>query len=268
MSDRLAAILERKRREVARRLAHRALFDPERAALDRDRPDAARCREALRRPAGAPPRVIAEIKFESPSAGPIRAWRPGEGRRVARGYQAAGASAISVLCDRAGFGGGVLELRRVARQTDLPVLFKEFVLDPLQVDLAAAAGASMVLLLVRALDEDTLGALVARCRARRLVPVVEAADAREVEAAAATGAEVIGVNARDLTTFEVDPGAARRAIEKVPSGRVAVYMSGVSTREDLRALEDGRCDAVLVGTGLMRAPDPGRRLAELLGEAA
>ena len=110
--------------------------------------------------------MIAEVKFRSPSEGTIRPWRPGEGLAVARGYVEGGASAISVLCDRRGFGGSVLEARRVARAVGVPVLFKEFVLDSLQIDLARAAGASMVLLLVRALEGATLRALVDRCRAR------------------------------------------------------------------------------------------------------
>ncbi len=262
MTDRLASILARKRREIARRHAHRGLYDPRGARAPGV--DAS----PLRRADGALPRVIAEVKFKSPSAGPIRAWRPGEGRRVARAYEAAGASAVSVLCDREGFGGGVLELRRVAAAIGLPVLFKEFVLDEAQVDLAAAAGARMVLLLVRALDADALARLVARCHARGLLPVVEAADEAEVEAALRTDAEVVGINARDLRTFEVDPARARRAIERVPPDRVAVYMSGVSHRDDLLALAGTRCDAVLVGTSLMRAPDPGARLAALLGRAA
>ena len=168
-----------------------------------------------------------------------------------------------MLCDRAGFGGSALELRRVASRVDRPVLFKEFVLDSLQVHLAAAVGASMVLLLVRALDRETLHSLVEACHARGLAPVVEAADAREVAIAAQTSAEIIGINARDLRTFRVDPASARAAIEGVPAERVAVYMSGVSTSEDLRALARTRCDAVLIGTGLMAAPEPGARLAAL-----
>src|SRR5690606_12996183 len=145
--------------------------------------------EALRR--SGRPRVIAEVKFRSPSAGEIRRWRPGDGTAIARGYVAAGASAISVLCDRAGFGGSVLELRRVARAVSVPLLFKEFVLDPIQIELARAAGASMVLLLVRALDDDTLRSLVDRCRARGLEPLVEAANESEVERALRTAARVI-----------------------------------------------------------------------------
>lgn len=263
MSDHLAAILARKRREIARRHAHRALFDPARAPIEREPPPAV---PALRRTGGLP-RVIAEVKLASPSEGRIRARRPGEVVRIARAYEEAGAAAVSVLCDRAGFGGSVLDLRRAARAVGLPVLFKEFVLDPVQLDVARAAGASMVLLLVRALPGAALGELVRACFERGLEPVVEAADEREVERALETEARVVGVNARDLATFRVDPALAARAVQKIPENRVAVYMSGVTTPEDLSRVAQGRADAVLIGTALMRASDPGARLRELLGSA-
>jgi indole-3-glycerol phosphate synthase len=194
----------------------------------------------------------------------IRAWTAGGGRAIARGYVEGGAAAISVLCDRAGFGGSPLELRRIAREVTVPVLFKEFVLDPLQLALARAVGASMVLLLVRALPQAELERLVDGCRALGLEAVVEAADEAEVDRALATNARIVGVNARDLSTFRIDPALAARAIQKIPESRVAVYMSGVSSPDDLARVAEGRADAVLVGTSLMRAPDPGARLAELL----
>lgn len=255
----LAPILARKRRELARRRRHL------RGALDarRDGP-----RPSLARPVGERPRIIAEVKFRSPSAGPIRPWTAGEGRRVAMGYAAAGADAISVLCDGPGFGGSPLELRRIARAVSAPVLFKEFVLDPLQLDLAVRCGASLVLLLVAALDDAELGGLVDEAVARGLEPVVEAASGAELTRALGTRARVVGVNARDLRTFRVDPAQALALVEKIPNDRVAVYMSGVESAEDMRRVAGGRADALLVGTGLMRAPDPGARLAGWLEEAA
>ena len=260
-ADRLGPILERKRCENARRRRHLGLFDPRGVADPIDRAEAAR--RALRRPAGALPRVIAELKRRSPSAGTIRPFRPGEGRAIAGAYEAAGAAAVSVLCDGPGFGGSVLELRRVARAVRVPVLFKEFVLDELQLDLARCAGASLVLLLVRALDDEALAALVRGCRARGLEPLVEAADEAEVTRALETGARVVGVNARDLVSFRVDPARARAALSKIPSSRVAVYMSGVTTPEELRQVAATRADAVLIGSALMAAPDPGGHLAAL-----
>lgn len=262
--DLLAPIVERKAREVARRLAHREALSRALEAAPVDAARGARAIEALTRPPGAAPRVIAEVKFRSPSAGVIRPDRPGEGVRVAEAYRAGGAAALSVLADGPGFGGSALAVRRVARAVPLPVLFKEFVLDEVQVDLARAMGASMVLLLVRVLSPARLLALVEAVRARGMEPVVEAADGRELELAVSTGAGIVGVNARDLRSFRVDTAAAARCLEAVPAGRVAVFMSGIRTNDDLRAVAETRADAVLVGEGLMRHEAPDERLRALL----
>jgi indole-3-glycerol phosphate synthase len=261
MSDRLGPILERKRKEIAARIRHRSLFDPSAITMGEDRGPAALA--ALRRK-GGPLRVIAEVKFASPSEGSIRARSVGDDVEIARGYATAGAAAISVLCDRGGFDGSVLGLRRAARAVDRPVLFKDFVLDGFQVELARAAGASLILLLVRALPQQHLDILVRFARQRGLEPVVEAADEAEVDRALATSARIVGVNARDLSSFAVDPDAAARAIQKIPENRVAVYMSGVSTPSELARVANGRADAVLIGTHLMRQPDPGEALRALI----
>ncbi len=262
--DLLAPIVARKTREVERRIAHRARLVRALDAMPVDAERGARAVAALARPAGAPPRVIAEVKFRSPSAGVIRQARPGEGVRVAEAYVASGAAAVSVLADGPGFGGSALAVRRVARAVRAPVLFKEFVLDEVQVDVARAMGASMVLLLVRILPRPRLFALVDAVRSRGMEPVVEAADARELEVAVATDARIVGVNARDLRSFRVDTAGAARCLEGVPTGRVAVFMSGIRTNDDLRAIAGTRADAVLVGEGLMRHEAPGERLRALL----
>jgi indole-3-glycerol phosphate synthase len=158
-------------------------------------------------------------------------------------------------------------LRRVAAAVQIPTLFKEFVVDPVQVDVARAVGASYVLLLVRVLDDRELAALIHEVRARGLEPIVEAADERELERALATPASIVGVNARDLRSFEVDPARAGELVERIPSDRVAVFMSGVRTRADFLRVAETRADAVLIGEGLMRSDDPGARLAELLARA-
>jgi len=220
--------------------------------------------EALRRPADRPPSVIAEVKFRSPSAGQIRPWRAGEGVRVAQSYQRGGASVVSVLADGPGFGGSPLLVRRVASAVHVPVLYKGFVLDPVQVDLAFDVGASLLLLLVRALGDAELRALIDRTRALGMEPVVEAADAEEVDRAIALGSTIVGVNARDLRTFRVDMDMARACVDRIPSAHVAVFMSGVRSSQDLREVARGRADAVLIGEELMRSEDPGARLAELL----
>jgi len=262
MSDYLSAILERKRRENERRRHLLAAMRPAKRLPEPTR--GRRGTEALRRVAGELPSVMAEVKFRSPSAGVIRAKRPGEGVRVARAYEEAGASVISVLADGPGFDGSSLLVRRVASAVDVPVLFKEFVLDPVQVDLAFDVGASLVLLLVRALTEAELAQLMAAIRSLGMEPVVEAATADEVGQAVDAGASIIGVNARDLSTFHVDMNAAARCVAKIPEEAVAVFMSGVRTPSDFRRVAEGRADAVLIGEGLMRAEDPGARLKELL----
>jgi indole-3-glycerol phosphate synthase len=207
---------------------------------------------------------MAEVKFRSPSAGEIRPWSPGEGVRVAQGYEQGGASVISVLADGPGFGGSPLLVRRIARAVGVPVLYKGFVLDSVQVELAFDVGASLVLLLVRALPDAELRSLITQIRSLGMEPVVEAANAEEVDRAVAAGSTIIGVNARDLRTFRVDKAAARACVARIPPSCVAVFMSGVRSEEDFREVAEGRADAVLIGEGLMRAEDPGARLAELL----
>jgi indole-3-glycerol phosphate synthase len=260
-ADFLGRILERKRREVARRGRRASAVAPDDDGADRS----ARAVAALRRPRAEAPRVVAELKLESPSRGVLRVRVPGEIARIARSYEAAGAAAVSVLADGPGFGGTPLDVRRVSRAVSVPVLFKEFVLDERQVELARAMGASLVLLLVRALEPSALARLVTAVRGRGMAPLVEAASPDELARALDTGAEIVGVNARDLATFEVDEARALEALEAVPADRVAVYMSGIAGPEDLARVARGRADAALVGEGLMRAPDPGEKLRALLG---
>jgi indole-3-glycerol phosphate synthase len=263
MTDFLSTILARKRRENSRRRRHVEAMQP----IERP-PEPERSKRgigALRRAPGSPPSVLAEVKFRSPSAGEIRPWRPGEGVRVAQDYERGGASAVSVLADGPGFGGSPLLVRRVAQAVSVPVLYKGFVLDPVQVDLAYDVGASLVLLLVRALDDSDLPRLIGQIRALGMEPVVEAASTAEVERAVAAGSTIVGVNARDLGTFRVDMDAARACVARIPSDCLAVFMSGVRSVDDFRDVAQGRADAVLIGEGLMRSEDPGARLSELLG---
>jgi indole-3-glycerol phosphate synthase len=263
--DYLEAILARKRVENARRSRHARPWQgyagrlvASDARLDRGASALIR----LRRARGDALRVIAEIKLRSPSAGMLRARTPGAVQAIALDYMHAGAAAISVLCDGPGFAGSALDLRRVAATARVPLLFKEFVLDPIQVTLARAVGAHMVLLIVRALEPGELNALVEEVLRQGMAPVVEAADEAEVERALATRAAIIGVNARDLRTFRVDPERARRALERIPAERIAVHMSGIASADDLARVSGSRADAVLIGEALMRAPSPGARLAE------
>ncbi|UCH30790.1 MAG: indole-3-glycerol-phosphate synthase [Myxococcales bacterium] len=262
MTDYLSAILERKRRENERRRRHAAALQqttrtPEPARSERGI-------QSLRREPGRPPSVMAEVKFRSPSAGEIRAKTPGEGVRVAQSYERGGAAVVSVLADGPGFGGSPLLVRQVASAVSVPVLYKGFVIDPIQIDLAFDVGASLVLLLVRALRNSELTALIEAVRALGMEPVVEASNSQEVDRAVAAGSTIVGVNARDLGTFRVDRDAAAECVARIPHDRVAVFMSGVRTADDFREVSQGRADAVLIGEELMRAEDPGVRLAELL----
>ena len=172
---------------------------------------------------------------------------------------------MSVLTERVGFGGGALDVRRAHQAADVPILFKGFVVDEVQLALARTMGASLVLLLVRILDRSRLLDLSRAARAMGLEPVVEAKDAEELEVALETGAPIVGINSRDLGTFRVNVAAARRSLEAVPTDRVAVLMSGVRTRRDVETANEGRADALLIGETLMRAPDPHGKLSELLG---
>ena len=263
--DYLSPILQRKRRENARRERRAAILSRLARRPIEDRATFALA--SLRRVSGQLPRVIAEIKHRSPSAGVIRPRAAGGVADLAQQYAQGGAAAVSVLCDRAGFGGSPLDVRRARAACSLPLLFKEFVLDPVQVTLARVCGAHMVLLVVRALPEDRLHALVAEIERQGMTAVVEAADEAELTIALRTRARIVGVNARDLRTFKVDEQHARALVERIPQECVAVHMSGVRSAADLARVARSRADAVLVGEGLMRAPQPGAQLREWLAAA-
>ena len=198
--------------------------------------------------------LVAEVKRSSPSAGVIAAGADAVAR--ARAYAAGGASAISVLCEPHWFGGSVDDLRAVRAAVSVPVLAKEFVVDPRQLDLLRAAGADLVLLLAVLHPARRLAGLVARARDLGLEPLVEAHDAREIEAALATGARLIGINSRDLRTLDVDPDRAVRLRDLVPGDRLAVAESGVRDTATVARWRATGFDAALVGEALMRSADP------------
>jgi len=265
-TDYLSDIIQRKRREVRRRERFADVWSTAfEAKIDAAGQSPHVSIECLRRPTQAVPRVIAEIKFSSPSKGVIRKRRPGAVRDIASQYTSAGASAVSVLADAGGFNGCPLDVRRAALTTHLPILFKEFVLDESQLRLAKVLGAAYVLLLVNVLDDSTLRGLVKACEPLGLVPVVEAATAAELERAQASGAVCIGVNARDLHTFKVDTDAANRLVDRLSADYIAIFMSGVLNRADFLNIANSRADAVLIGESLMRSERPGEKLREILG---
>jgi len=217
-------------------------------------------KEALLRPGLS---LIAEVKKQSPSEGRIREVDPVE---AALAYRRGGARAVSVLTEPHHFGGSLLDLKRVREAVDLPLLRKDFVVDPFMLEEARAYGASAALLIVALLGELT-GAYLERARALGLDALVEVHTEKELEIALEAGAEIIGINNRDLATLrihlETAPRLGRLARERGYAG-VLVAESGYARREELKALE-GLFDAVLVGTSLMRSPDLEEALRQLVG---
>ncbi|HEX2250699.1 MAG TPA: indole-3-glycerol phosphate synthase TrpC [Gemmatimonadales bacterium] len=215
-------------------------------------------RAALRKSSVA---VIAEIKRRSPSAGVIREeLDPGDRASL---YAAHGAAAISVLTDGPYFGGSVQDLRDAASRCSLPVLRKDFILDEVQILEARAAGASAVLLMVRALGQSRLRLLLRCARDLGLDALVEVHSAEELHVAMEAGAEIIGVNSRDLDTFEIDVVAAWKLLSRIPSDRVAVAESGILGQSDVLCAAAAGADAVLIGTALSAAESPGPLLRAL-----
>ncbi len=210
-------------------------------------------------------RAIAEIKFRSPSEGALREREDPAG--IAAGYLRAGATAISVLTERAHFGGSHDDLRRVrAAYPEALLLMKDFVVDAYQLHEALDAGADAVLLIVALLGRARAAALYAEARALGLGVLVEVHDEAELEDARAFGATLVGINNRDLKTLQVDLATSHRLAPRAP-GATLVAESGIRTGAEARALAQAGFAAMLVGSSLMRQPDPGAALARLLAEA-
>jgi indole-3-glycerol phosphate synthase len=220
---------------------------------------------SLRRDPGQPLRVIAEIKRRSPSAGALSTVLSVAERAAA--YARGGAAMLSVLCDRTFFDGAYEHLREARDACSLPILCKEFVIDERQLDWARAFGADAVLLIVRCLPEDRLPVLVAAARDRGLEPFVEVANAAESARALAAGATLIGVNARDLDTLQMDSARAGAVLAGLPRSVTRVHLSGIGTPEAMRDVAAGPADAALIGEALMRLADPEPLLRQLV-EAA
>jgi tryptophan synthase beta subunit len=246
----VAEIAERRRIDIAVELA-----GIDRAELARRVAAAPEPRPIAERLAAPGLHVIAEIKRSSPSAGPIA----GRGEDIvgrAHAYQRGGAVAISVLCEPHWFGGSVADLTAVRAAVSIPVLAKEFVVEARQLDLLRGAGADLVLLLAVLHRGAKLGALVRRALDLGLEPLVEAHDERELDAALATDARLIGINNRDLRSLEVDPERAVGLRSRVPEDRLVIAESGVRDPATVRGWRALGFDGVLIGEALVRAPDP------------
>jgi indole-3-glycerol phosphate synthase len=215
--------------------------------------------EALARPGL---QVIAEIKRRSPSAGDLASGLDPE--RQAKLYEQGGAAAISVLTEPEYFGGSLDDLRAVRSAVEVPILRKDFIIDARQVAESRAVGADALLLIVAALDAGMLEALLAECDQVGIEALVEAHDETEAKIAADAGAQIIGVNNRDLRTFTTDLAVAERVAPSLPEGCVLVAESGVSTAAGAGRMATAGYDAILVGEALVTAADPVAHLQALL----
>jgi len=210
--------------------------------------------------------VIAEVKRSSPSKGMLAAI--GDPAGLARDYEAGGASVISVLTEKRRFGGSLQDLADVRAAVDVPVLRKDFVVSSYQVWEARAWGADVVLLIVAALEQPALESLVERVHSLGMTALVEVHDAEEVQRAVDAGARVIGVNARDLRTLEVDRTTFARVAGLVPPSVVRVAESGVRGPHDVLEYARAGADAVLVGESLVTGRDPREAVADLVAAGA
>jgi indole-3-glycerol phosphate synthase len=260
----LERILAETRSELERRKQHETLDALRKRLADSgtrsaERPQG-RFRQALARPGIG---VIAEFKRRSPSAGRLRVDDT-DIAEIATAYQRGGASAMSVLTEGPNFEGSLDDLRAARAACELPILRKDFVVDPYQLYEARIAGADAVLLIVAALEEHELAALHELASTLRLDVLVEVHDREELAVAARIGAQLIGVNNRDLRDFSIDAQRTSQLMDEMPAGAMVVSESGIVAPEQLRELERQGVAAVLVGESLMRAPDPAQSLSGLL----
>jgi indole-3-glycerol phosphate synthase len=250
------------REDLARREALVPLADLKQQA--RSRPAARNAVDALRRPDRIT--VIAEVKRSSPSKGALADIADPAG--LARDYEAGGASAISVLTEERRFGGSLADLAEVRAAVDLPVLRKDFIVSPYQVWEARAYGAELVLLIVAALDQSVLTSLVERVHSLGMTALVEVHDETEALRALDAGARVVGVNARNLHTLEVDRGTFATVVNTLPASVVKVAESGVRGPHDVLEYARAGADAVLVGEALVTRGDPRGAVADLVAAGA
>ncbi len=253
-------IIAHTRCEVARR--KEALAEAELAARAKAAPPPLSLKRAL---GGSGLKLIAEVKKASPSRGVIRA--DFEPVAIALAYAQGGAAAVSVLTEEKYFQGSLDYLRDIKRALGdrLPVMRKDFIIDPYQVYESRAYGADAFLLIVAALDEESLAGLLALGRKLGMDALVEAHNEAELGLALAAGADIIGINNRDLKTFRVDLDTTRRLMALVPPGKIAVAESGIKDRRDMEKVGGWGANAALVGEALTSSPDIAARMRELIG---
>ncbi|HMA82064.1 MAG TPA: indole-3-glycerol phosphate synthase TrpC [Candidatus Binatia bacterium] len=250
IADHVRGVVERRRREAPlAALRDRPLFNQP-------------TRGFARKLAGIERRIIAEVKKASPSKGLIRAdFDP---VTIARDYAAHGASAISVLTEERFFQGSLRYLEEIRAAVEVPLLRKDFTLDPYQIVEAKSCGADAVLLIAAMLDVRLMADLRAQANELKLDTLIEVHTEKELDAAVEAGAQMIGVNNRDLKTFQVSLATTERLAPLIPPGTPAVCESGIDSLEQIRRVEQWGIHVFLIGESLMRAPEPGKKLAELL----
>jgi indole-3-glycerol phosphate synthase len=262
MGDILNQIVATKREEIAsaqKRVPLAAMrADAESRVLTRDFEGALRRKIAAGKSA-----VIAEIKKASPSKGVLRpAFIPAD---IAQSYAEFGAACLSVLTDRQFFQGQVDYLKQARASCDLPVLRKDFIVDPYQIYESRAIGADCILLIAACLDDARMAELEAIARSLDMAVLVEVHDLRELERALKLKTPLVGINNRNLRSFEVTLDTTLGMIKDVPADRLLVTESGIASRADVKRLRDAGVNAFLVGEAFMRAEDPGEALAALFG---
>ncbi|MBO8197956.1 indole-3-glycerol phosphate synthase TrpC [Streptomyces smyrnaeus] len=260
----LDEIIEGVREDLAERQARVSLEElKERAARA---PRAKDGLAALKGDSTAGVRVICEVKRSSPSKGALAAIADPAG--LAADYEAGGAAVISVLTERRRFGGSLADLEAVRARVDIPVLRKDFIFSSYQLWEARAHGADLVLLIVAALEQEALVSLIERAESIGLTPLVEVHDEEEAERALEAGAKIVGVNARNLKTLEVDRGNFTRIAPEIPDHLVKIAESGVRGPHDLIAYANEGADAVLVGESLVTGKDPRTAVSDLVAAGA
>ena len=262
MSDILEKILATKREEIAAGLAAVPLAGmrarAEAAAVPRDFVGALRAKIAAGQPA-----VIAEIKKASPSKGVLREdFIPAD---IAQAYAESGAACLSVLTDKQFFQGSIDYLKQARASCDLPVLRKDFIIDAYQVYESRVMGADCILLIAACLDDAQMKLLEALAMSLDMAVLVEVHDEAELDRALKLRTPLIGINNRNLNTFEVSLDTTLKLMGKVPADRLLVTESGIATPEDVQRLRDAKVNAFLVGEAFMRAEDPGEALQQLFG---
>ena len=263
MADILQRILEVKRREIAEARERRPIEAVERDALEADAPRG--FERALRaKIASGKPAVIAEIKRASPSLGLIRADL--DPARIAASYQSNGAACLSVLTDREFFGGSEDDLRAARGACRLPVIRKDFIVDPYQVFEARSWGADCILLIMDAAPDAELGKLESLAHGLGMDVLVESHDGAQLERALRLATPLVGINNRDLRTFGTSLDTTIGLLDRVPAGRVLVTESGISTPDDVARLKCANVSAYLVGGAFMAADEPGAELSRLFGQ--